>query len=137
MSSLQNALTVRANCSHRRESDRLVQDELKVISVQIGDAKLDRRNDIVHKLPMHFGIKNLNDEKARIYIHGKMLKHLLDKGYDVKISKINPDDERVKSGSLSEGYYMKISWKDEFEELELKDLEDLLQSYTIQTKSRW
>ncbi len=124
--SLLDAYHLQSKVSHKYESDKYCNEILASINVEIKDAISQRQSQIVFKLPSQFTVGKLDNKKSKTLIHGKVIKALLDKHYDIKYKDLKYDSPEVLSGENSEGARIKISWKDMFEDKEIDEMEDLI-----------
>jgi hypothetical protein len=116
----------------KTEIDTLIKDILYTIKVEIDNAVNLNSEYTVYKLPDQFAI-NANTDEIRTIVYYEVIKLLDENDYHVEF-KITSKEDALKNNKIP-GFYLKISWKNTYKNIELSQMKEFLNSKILDSRS--
>jgi len=124
-----DAYHLRSKISHKYESEKYVNEILNYINHQVKEAGKQSKSEIIFKLPSQFVVGKLSSKEAMNLIHGTVCKKLEEAHYDIQYKYLTSESLEVISGKNEEGAWIKISWKDIYEDAEIEEMANYLKKF--------
>lgn len=121
---LRNANELKKKIYSKTEIDTLIKDIIYAIRVDIENSANNGFEFVVYKLPDQFTI-NASTDEVRTIVYYQIIKLLEENEYHVEF-KIISKEIAVKNNNLVEGFYLRISWKNMYKNVELSEMKKFL-----------